>query len=100
MPTTYSNTMKDHVNNRDIEQIVRKGLDYNHGTLTVDSINLVYSNENLFIEEIRKNERREIIAREKSNLATYAILMKKFYDEDKELTSFTSLDSEDFIEYD
>jgi hypothetical protein len=100
MFVTYSDTIKENLTNQDIEKVVRKGLDYNHGTLTVDSINMVYSSENLFFEEIRKNERRANIAREKANLANYANFMKKFYDKDEELTSFTSLDCEDFIEYD
>lgn len=103
MYATYSDGPKKPGEITEVKKIVRKGLDYNLGTLTVDSINIVYSKNFVFYtltDEIHRDERKAIIANEKANLADKAEHMKRLYAEDDDLTSFTSLDCEEFIEYD
>ncbi|MCE7699792.1 MAG: hypothetical protein K8E24_013585 [Methanobacterium paludis] len=103
MYATYLDKKKSNIT-PEIKNIARKELDYNHGTLTVSSITIGYSetNSSLFVdltEENRKEHRRAIIEQKKAYLARNVESVKKLYKKDSELTAFTSLDCEEFYDY-
>jgi len=100
--STFSETLKKSEITPEVKKIVGKSLDYNHAVMTVDSITIGYTTNSLFFgvtDQNQKEGRRALIEQDKINLIQNANFVKKLYEEDKELTVFTSLDCEEFYDY-
>jgi hypothetical protein len=86
----------------EVKKIVGKSLDYNHALMTVNSITIGYSKNSLFFtltDQNQKESRRALIEQDKINLIQNVDFVKRLYEEDTELTAFTSLNCEEFYDY-